>query len=109
MMGHAFAGPDNFNSTFNLYFPTTNIMFPSVKKPDGFADAVTASITSPDVEPAKIQAIYKMLNDDLTVIPYADQVIAQFYGKGVNDPGADDYNLNAFQYKDAWLDPIARK
>jgi peptide/nickel transport system substrate-binding protein len=47
LMAHAFANSDNFNSTFNLYFPTTNIMFPSVKKPEGFADAVTASITSP--------------------------------------------------------------
>jgi hypothetical protein len=50
-----------------------------------------------------------MMNDDLMVISYGEQVIAQFYGKGVNDPGADEYNLNAFQYKDAWLDASARK
>jgi peptide/nickel transport system substrate-binding protein len=109
MMAHAFANSDNFNSTFNLYFPSTNIMFPSVKKPDGFQDAVNASIASPQVDNAKLQAIFKIMNDDLMVIPYGEQVIAQFYYKGVNDPGADDYNLNAFQYKDAWLDAGARK
>jgi peptide/nickel transport system substrate-binding protein len=108
MMAHGFVNPDNFNSTFNLYFPTTNIMFPSVKKPEGFAAAVTASITSPQVDPAKIQGIFKSMNDDLTVIPYADQVIAQFYGKGVNDPGAAEYALQTLQYKEAWLDASAR-
>jgi peptide/nickel transport system substrate-binding protein len=108
LMAHGFINADNFNTVFSLYFPSSNIMFPSVKKPEGFQDAVTSSITSPQVDKAKLKGIFKMMNDDLMVIPYADQVIAQFYNKGVNDPGADEYNLNTFIYKDAWLDAGAR-
>jgi ABC-type transport system substrate-binding protein len=108
LLAHGFINADNFNSIFPLYFPASNIMNPSVKKPDGFQAAVTASITSPQVDPAKLQAIFKMMNDDLMVISYADQIIAQFYGKGVNDPGADEYNLNSLQYKEVWLDASAR-
>ena len=74
LMAHGFVNSDNFNSTFNLYFPSTNIMFPSVKKPDGFAAAVAASITSPTVDNAKLQGVFKMMNDDLMVIPYAEQI-----------------------------------
>jgi peptide/nickel transport system substrate-binding protein len=109
MMAHGFINSDNFNSFFNLYFPTTNIMFPSVKKPDGFAAAVTASITSPQVDPAKLQAVFKIMNDDLMVIPYGEQVQAQFYVKGVNDPGAEEYPLTSTQYKEVWLEASARK
>jgi hypothetical protein len=99
---------DNFNSTLNLYFPTTNIMMPSLKKNDGFANAVTASLTSPQVDSSKLQAIFKMLNDDMTVIPFAEQVQAQFYTKGVNDPGADGYTFVNFICKEVWLDAAAR-
>ena len=109
LLVQAFINSDNFNSFFNIYFPSTNIMMPSVKKPDGFADAVTASLTSPQVESAKLQAIFKMMNDDLMVIPYGEQVQAQFYGKGVNDPGADEYAFAYFNSKEAWLDSSLRK
>jgi peptide/nickel transport system substrate-binding protein len=108
LMAHAFLNADNFNSIFNIYFPSTNVMFPSVKKPDGFTAAVTASLTSPQVDPAKLQALFKMMNDDLMVIPYGEQVQAQFYNKGVNDPGADDYAFVILAVKEAWLDASAR-
>jgi ABC-type transport system substrate-binding protein len=108
LMAHGFVAPDNFNSFFNLYFPTTNIAFPSVKKPEGFAAAADASVTSPQVDPAKVQAAFKLMNDDLMVVPYAEQMQAQFYLKGVNDPDSEEYPLISLQYKDIWLDPIAR-
>jgi len=66
-------------------------MMPSLKKPEGFASAITASLTSQQVDPAKLQAVFKLMSDDMTVIPFAEQVQAQFYNKGVNDPGADEY------------------
>ena len=108
MLAQAFVSSDNYNSTFNLYFPTTNIMLPSVKKPDGFAAAVTASLTTPQVDPAKIQGVFKMMYDDKTVIPFLEQVTPQFYGKGVNDPGAAEYFFVTLIYKEVWLDAIAR-
>ena len=101
--------PDNINSTFNIYFPTTNIMMPSVNKPDGFSNVVNASLITPQVDSAKLQAVFKLMNDTQMVIPFAEQVQAQFYNKGVNDPGADDYNFVNFQCKEAWLDASARK
>ena len=48
------------------------------------------------------------MNDDLMVIPYGEQVQAQFYNKGVNDPGADDYAFVILATKEAWLDASAR-
>jgi peptide/nickel transport system substrate-binding protein len=108
LMAHAFLNADNPNSVFNLYFPSTNVQFPSVKKPEGFAAAVTESLATPQIESARVQAIFKMMNDDLMVIPYGEQVQAQFYNKGVNDPGADDYAFVIFICKEAWLDASAR-
>ena len=108
LLAQGFINTDNFNSIFNLYFPATNIMMPSLKKPDGFAAATTASLTSQQVDPAKLQAVFKLMSDDMTVIPFAEQVQAQFYNKGVNDPGADEYAFVNLQYKDVWLDASAR-
>jgi hypothetical protein len=107
-MAHAFLNNDNPNFNFNTYFPPTNVQFPSVKKPEGFTSAVAESLATPQIVPAKVQAIYKMMNDDLMVIPYGEQIQAQFYNKGVNDPGADYYSLAIFFSKEAWLDAIAR-
>jgi peptide/nickel transport system substrate-binding protein len=109
MLANAFINYDNFNSAFNLYFPASGIMFPSMKKPEGFQAAINASLAAPQVDPARLQAVFKMVNDELMVIPFGDQVQAQFYNKGVNDPGADDFTFVNFQYKDAWLDASARK
>ena len=109
LLANAFINYDNFNSAFNLYFPASGIMFPSLKKPEGLNAAIAASLTSPQVDPAKLQAAFKLINDDLAVIPFGDQVQAQFYNKGVNDPGADEYAFVNLQYKEVWLDAIARK
>ena len=80
-----------------------------MKKPDGLQAAMNASLTSPQVDPAKIQAALKLINDDLAVIPFAEQVQTQFYNKGVNDPGADDYPFLPPLYGEFWLDAGARK
>jgi peptide/nickel transport system substrate-binding protein len=109
LLAQAFINSENINSTFNIYFPTTNIMMSSVKKPEGFQAAVNTSITSQQVDAAKLQAVFKLMNADQMVIPFAEQVQAQFYGKGVNDPGADEYNFVTFLCKEAWLDASARK
>jgi peptide/nickel transport system substrate-binding protein len=110
LLVQAFQQQDNFNSFFNTYFPSSNIMMPSVKKYDGFYEAVTASVTSPEVDPAKLQAIFKKMNDDLMVIPYGESVAAQFYNKGVHDPGVEEYAFNkVFIAREAWLDASLRK
>jgi ABC-type transport system substrate-binding protein len=81
LMAHGFMSMDNLNSAFNLYFPQSNIAFPSVKKPAGFYDAVTKSITSPQVDPALLQAAFKLIADDLMVIP-TEQIGVNFYKEG---------------------------
>jgi peptide/nickel transport system substrate-binding protein len=109
LLGTAFINSANFNSTFNIYFPDTGILYPSMKKPEGLQAAIKASLTSPQVDPVKIQAAMKLINDDLAVIPFAEQVQTQFYNKGVNDPGADDYAFLPPLYGEFWLDASARK
>jgi peptide/nickel transport system substrate-binding protein len=64
MLAHALVGMTNPNAMFNTYFPENNITFPSVKKPAGFYDAVKATLTSPSLDPVKVQAVFKLMTDD---------------------------------------------
>ena len=108
LMAHGLINADNLNSIFNQYFPETNLAFPSVKKPAGFYEAINASITSPEVDPVKLQAVFKLMADDFMVIPFAEETVNIFYAKGVHDPGADEYPLTTFISREAWLEPSAR-
>jgi hypothetical protein len=99
---------DNLNSIFNQYFPESQIFFPSVKKPAGFYDAMKASLTSPEVNGEKLRAVFKIMQDDLMVIPFAEEIVNQFYATGAHDPGADEYPTVTFLAQDAWLEPSAR-
>jgi peptide/nickel transport system substrate-binding protein len=58
----------NFNYNLNLYFAVTSAWYQSVKKPDGWKDALTASLTMPAADKATIQKLVRSLYDDETVI-----------------------------------------
>jgi peptide/nickel transport system substrate-binding protein len=108
LMAHALVGMTNPNQMYNTYFPESNIQFPSVKKPAGFYDAVKASLTSPTLDPVKVQAVYKLMADDFMVIPYVEETVANFYAPGAHDDGGDIFTLVAFMPSTAWLEPSAR-
>jgi peptide/nickel transport system substrate-binding protein len=106
VLAHAMQNTENLNMCFKQYF--TDIQMPSVGIPDGYQDAANASLNSPEVNPAKLQAAFKIINDNLMVIPYAEEVIAAFYRDGVHDPGADEGLIQNMVYKDVWLEPKVR-
>ena len=99
----------NPNAIASWYLPQNNITFPSLKRPDGFYDLLNASLASPTVDPAKVQAAYKALADDFTMIPYAEDTVRVFYVKGAHDDGGQKFLLSIFIPELAWLEPDARK
>ena len=109
MLAHAL-GPlgNNPAGMPNSYFPESNISFPSVERPTGFYEAVKASLTSPNVDPAKVQAVSKLMADNFMVIPYAEEISCNFYASGAHDEGGENYVLTKFVPKYAWLEPSAR-
>jgi ABC-type transport system substrate-binding protein len=106
LLNHGTAGAVNKNTVFQTYFMGKDLV--STKIPAGFQEAANASINSKDYDPKLIQAAFKILSDDVTVIPYAEQVGCCFYRKGANDPDADAFGFLALHYKNMWLDKSAR-
>ncbi len=106
LLNHGVANFANHNQVFTFYF--TGTMFPSMKRPNGFTEGVNASLATPQVDPAKIQAVLQLLYDDMTVIPYVEQTQIAFYKKGSNDPDADTYGLMWPIFQDCYIDKSAQ-
>jgi len=79
-----FAATVNKNSVFQTYF--MGLDFVSLKIPAAFTAAANASINSKAYDPKLVQAAFKALCDDVTVIPYAEQVQCYFYQKVLITP-----------------------
>jgi peptide/nickel transport system substrate-binding protein len=110
LMAHGFISVGtNPNSMFNMYFPESNITMPSVKRPAGFYDLINASKTSPEVDPIKVQAIFKAMADDFMTISYVEEGVYNFYVKGAHDDGGLRYALTAFYPWEAWMEASIRK
>jgi peptide/nickel transport system substrate-binding protein len=110
LMAHGFISVGtNPNSMYNMYFPESNITMPSVKRPAGFYDLINISKTSPEVDPVKVQAVYKAMADDFMTIPYVEEGVYNFYVKGAHDDGGLRYPLTAFYPWEAWMEASLRK
>jgi len=110
MLAHGFMSlTSNPNAIVTWYLPQNNVTFPSLKRPAGFYDALNASLASPTVDPIKVQAAYKILADDFTIISYAEDRVNVFYNKGAHDDGGQKFNLSFFIPELAWLEASARK
>jgi peptide/nickel transport system substrate-binding protein len=105
-MAHGLASGQNLNEWLNLYL--NGVQFPSMKKSVGFAEALQASLGAKTLDAAKMQSVLKLINDDLMVIPYAEEVAITFMQKGVNDTGMLKYSLDTWTPEDAWLAPNLR-
>jgi peptide/nickel transport system substrate-binding protein len=109
LLAHAFISvQSNPNSMYNMYFPESNIIFPSVKRPDNFYELIEISKTAPVYDVAKAQAVYKSMADDFMVIPYVEEGVYNFYAEGAHDDGGLLYPLTSFYSWEAWLEPSAR-
>jgi peptide/nickel transport system substrate-binding protein len=106
LLNHGVATFADHNQVFTFYLLGT--MFPSMKRPNGFVEGVNASLATPQVDPAKIQAALQILYDNMTVIPYLEQTQIAFYKKGSNDPDADAYGLMWPLFVDCYIDKSAR-
>jgi ABC-type transport system substrate-binding protein len=106
LLGHGLINYANHNQGWVVYFGST--MFVSMKKPNGWQQAVDASLASKEVDPKLMQTVVQIMQDDMTVIPYTEQIQVAFYRKGVNDPDADTYGLVWPVFKDCYIDKSAR-
>jgi peptide/nickel transport system substrate-binding protein len=94
----------NYNYSLNLWFGVPTSWFPSLKKPDGWKDALNASMITAAPDNSMIQKLVKMMYDDATVITinYPAQMIATT--NQVHDTGM--LSRIAYYYwnpQDAWL------
>jgi peptide/nickel transport system substrate-binding protein len=98
----------NKNDTFITYF--TGLQWQYTKRPAGFQDALNASLSKLNIDPAAIKAIIKVLYDDMTVIPFYEEDTPTFENKGLHlDYNEMDFNgVDNYRYADVWLDKSLR-
>jgi peptide/nickel transport system substrate-binding protein len=107
MLGHALGAMENLNQTFSFYF--AGIQFPSLQKPEGWQEAYEAALAAEEVDPAKTQALVKIMHDDVMVIPYLEETAVAFIREGVHDSGQLTNSLTTVtEYELTWLDPELR-
>jgi peptide/nickel transport system substrate-binding protein len=107
IMAHALGTFENMNSAFSFYFG--GVQFPSVQKPDGWAEAYDAAISSETLDPVKTRAIAKLMHDDVMVIPYLEETAVAFMQEGVHDSGHLKDSLTTLtEFEITWLDPDLR-
>lgn len=107
MMGHGYINFTNPNQLWGFYFDPT-IAFPSMYLPQVLKDAINASLTSIEPDPALVQAALRIIAEQMIVIPYIEEVQTLFLRDGVHDPGSELFSPVIFQGDIAWLDPELR-
>jgi hypothetical protein len=105
-MNHALLNYSNYAGMGTFW---TGLQFPSVKLPAGYAEGNEAMSTSKEPQKELIQALVRIMYDDVMVVPYMEQTKICFLGKGVHNPDKVTYTLTAMLCNNAWLDPSARK
>jgi ABC-type transport system substrate-binding protein len=106
LLNHGLITYSNKNSALQVYFLGSG--FVSLKMPVGYTEGYTATMTSKEYTPALIQAVFHLMYDDMTIIPYTEQIQIAFYRKGVNDPDADTRGIAWPVFKDVYIDKSAR-
>lgn len=107
MLGHGLGNFDNLNSVWDFYFGATS--FPSVKKSAEWRAAADASLASPEVDPALVQAVFKIMHEELMVIPYLEETVMMFQNPGAHNEGVKYAAQTQFWSHIAWLEPEARR
>jgi len=105
LMNHALLNYSNY-AGFGTFFG--QLQFPSVKLPNGYTEGANAMVITKEPQKELIQALMRLIYDDVMVIPYMEQTKVAFLNKGVHNPGKITYSLTNMDVNDAWLDPVAR-
>ena len=106
MMGHAMFADQNVNRPMQMYFDGKQ--FPDMKRPDGFREVMDASYASLDYSSEKMQAVLQLIHDDVTVIPFLEEIAIDFMQKGVHDMHLLEFAAELWEFEDAWLEPQLR-
>jgi hypothetical protein len=69
LLYHPLIEASNYNHTFNMYFGVPSSWFQSMKKPEGWKEMLTASMTSPYLDPVLLQKCIQAASDDVMTIP----------------------------------------
>ena len=94
----------NFNATLNQIFDPSTNWYKSMKKPEGWAAMISATLNSPAQDSDLMQKCIKALYDDATVIPiYWNKAIWATTSK-VHDAGLGARGSSTLWYaQNAWL------
>jgi peptide/nickel transport system substrate-binding protein len=101
--GYIFEWP-NMNYGLNLWFGVPSAWYPSLKKPDGWKEALGASLATKDPDPTIIKKLIRTFYDDATVITldYPAQLTA--VTNNVKDSGIYTRIQNYYwRPQEAWL------
>lgn len=94
------------NYALNMYF--TGYFYVSMERQDSVMAALNASLVTELPDPTSIRAFIQTLYDNVTVLPYMEEVKARFYQYDAHDDGALEYSSNYFVSEIAWLEPELR-
>jgi len=94
----------NYNNSFNFYFGPTSPYFKSTKKPDGWSEAFTASLTAPSADIPLIRKCIQMLYEDVTLVPLTHGATLYATQNYVRDTGWDTRSSIYWDKQNAWLD-----
>jgi peptide/nickel transport system substrate-binding protein len=106
LMNHSLLNYSNY-AGFGTYF--TGLQFPSVKLPAGYIEGADAMVATKEPQKELIQALMRIIYDDVMVIPYMEQTKICFLGKGVHNDDKKLFSLTGMSVSNAWLEPSARK
>jgi peptide/nickel transport system substrate-binding protein len=106
VMNHALLNYSNYGG-MGVFF--TGLQFPSVKLPAGYVEGSDAAATSKEPQNELIQALMRIIYDDVMVVPYMEETKICFLGKGVHNDDKQTFNLTNMTVVNAWLEPSARK
>jgi peptide/nickel transport system substrate-binding protein len=101
--GYIFEWP-NENYGLNLWFGVPTAWYPSLGRPDGWKDALAASLVTPEPDPTMIKKLIRMFYDDCTAITldYPAQLTATT--QNVQDSGIYTRIQNYYwNPQDVWL------
>ncbi len=94
----------NMNYGLNLWFGIPTAWFPSLKKPDGWKDALGASLATKEPDKAVIQKLIRTFYDDCTVITLDYPAQLRAITNNLHDSGIYTRIQNYYwKPQDAWL------
>jgi peptide/nickel transport system substrate-binding protein len=94
----------NYNNSFNFYFGPTSPYYKSTKKPDGWSEAFTASLTAPAADVTLMRKCVQMISDDVTLVPLTHGATLYATQNYVHDTGWDTRSSVYWDKQSAWMD-----